>query len=232
MLNYELTESDISKYAEISIEDNGAGISESHIPKIYDPFFTTKEEGKGTGLGLSTVYGIVKQSGGCIRVNSKVNEGTKFSIILPIVGNNNNEVENIKDIDKESEQSPGQVQRKNTILVVDDNQSILTILSRTLLMRKLNVIATANPVEGLQILRDNADTIDLVISDIVMPELSGIDLIERFITSKPDIKVIFITAYIQDPVIQKRVESLNFPILTKPFDFEKLVELVIETLDK
>lgn len=98
-------------------------------------------------------------------------------------------------------------------------------------MRKLNVIATQSPIEGLKILRYNAANIDLVISDIVMPEMSGIELIEKFIKYKPDIKVIFITGYNQIPSLQTRLDNLNFPILKKPFDFNILVDLVIKSFD-
>lgn len=98
-------------------------------------------------------------------------------------------------------------------------------------MREFNVVATYSPIEGLQILRHNAANIDLVISDIVMPEMSGIELIEKFIKYKPDIKVIFITGYDQIPSLQRRLDNLNFPILKKPFDFDILVDLVIKSFD-
>ena len=98
-------------------------------------------------------------------------------------------------------------------------------------MKELNVVATHNPIEGLQILRNNSVNIDLVISDIVMPEMSGIELIEIFLKYKPDIKVIFITGYNQIPSIQKRLDNLNFPILKKPFDLDILVDLVMKLFD-
>jgi two-component system cell cycle sensor histidine kinase/response regulator CckA len=225
----DLETSKMNKYARLSITDTGLGIPEENLTKIYEPFFTTKEEGKGTGLGLSTVYGIVSQSGGCIHVSSVVNKGTTFHVLLPI--------QEVVQLSEESETyEPSYkiisepVKDQNTILVVDDNNSILTILSKALLSKGFNVIATTDPLEGLHILRDQIDNIDLVVTDIVMPELSGVELIERFITNKPDIKVIFITAYIHDPNILSRVEHLDFPIMKKPFEFDKLIDLIIETL--
>jgi signal transduction histidine kinase len=225
----DLEPSKISKYARLSIIDTGIGIPEENLPKIFDPFFTTKEEGKGTGLGLSTVYGIVSQSGGCINVTSVVNKGTTFHIILPI-----QEVVQFSDEIQTYEPSykiiSEPVSGQRTILLIDDNNSILTILSKALLSRGFNVIATTDPLEGLHILRDQIEKIDLVVTDIVMPELSGVELIERFITNKPDIKVIFITAYIHDTNILNRVEHLNYPIVKKPFEFDNLINLIIDTL--
>lgn len=227
-----LEEFSTGKVARLSITDDGIGIPDSNIEKIFDPFFTTKAREKRLGLGLSVAYGVVTHFGGCIEVNPLADQGATFHVILPLKEDVLIDEPSVKDNDLKSSTSPGMIVPKKTILVVDDNQSILSILSQTLIMRKFNVIVTSNPLEGLQILQDNASNIDLVISDIVMPELSGIDLIERSVTIKPDLKVIFITGYVQVPSIQKRVENLNFPILTKPFDFEILVDLVVKTLDE
>ena len=197
----------------LSVSDTGTGIRPEHLPHIFDPFFTTKKKGRGTGLGLAVVYGIVKEHHGKIDVETTLGQGTTFHMRFPL----------IEEIPKEV-QPPRHVERSkhpNTVLVVDDEERILSFVKDVLEREGFNVIATTSPTEALEIFKVLRRSLQLVITDLVMPEMEGKFLIENLKKLSPKTKIIVITGY---PSLAQEVSVEA--ILPKPFDASKLVSTV------
>jgi len=245
------------------------------MEKIFEPFFTTKEIGKGTGLGLSTVFGIVKQSGGTIDVQSKVGEGTAFRIYLPrhvpvaeaeevpvaaaepalpraeplaptvlqpgadptakpATGSDGvaprGEAPPAK-ADKPAPRKPAADHTgQGTILLVEDEDPVRAVNSRALSARGYTVLEAASGLEALAIVREGAQTIDLVVSDVVMPEMDGPTLLREVRKHQPDLKVIFVSGYAEDAFRKNLPEGETFNFLPKPFSLKQLVETVKKTM--
>ena len=194
--------------------------------KIFEPFFTTKEQGKGTGLGLSTVYGIVKQSGGYIRVQSELNRGTSFEIQLPIV--ENIEAEQIMRIESSKPEHGTE-----TILVVEDEESVRNIILTILENCGYSVFEAKNGYEALQLsifLKERP--IDILITDVVMPGVSGLEIAEQLSAQRPDMKVLYISGYTDDAVINHGLLKDEINFLQKPFTPKSLARKVRELLDE
>lgn len=213
------------EYVLITFSDNGKGIDKDIIENIFEPFFTTKEVGKGTGLGLSTVYGIVKQNNGFIEVNSVVGKGTEFKIYVPrykIEG----KIEKV-----ENRANPIEAQGE-TILVVEDDISVREVIIMILESLGYNVLSSGSPKEAIKIVNATIDEIHLLLSDVVMPDMSGRDMAKKITKIRPDIKVLFMSGYTSDSVVHEGVlyEGLNF--IKKPFTVEKLGLKVREVLNK
>ncbi len=210
----------------ISVSDTGEGMDAETQNKIFEPFFTTKEKGKGTGLGLATVYGIVEQSGGYIWVKSELNRGTTFEIQLPIV--ENIEAEQIKRIES------GVPERgTETILIVEDEEAVRKMVITVLENYGYSVFEAKNGLEALQLnifLKERP--INLLITDVVIPGMSGIDVAEQFSAQRPGMKVLYMSGYTDDAVINCGVlkEAINF--LQKPFTPNSLARKVREALDE
>lgn len=211
------------RYVRMGIRDTGTGMSEEVRAKIFEPFFTTKEQGSGTGLGLSTVYGIVKQSQGYIKVISAPEQGTTFQIFLPRA------VESATDLAPDAHHKP---QRgMGTILVVEDEESVLTLVSQALTAYGYSVLEAAKPSEALKIFEAKADEIDLLLTDMVMPEMQGTDLVDFLEKQKSEMKILFMSGYSQfhDGTIQKSRENISF--IQKPFSPQVLVSKVQSMLE-
>ncbi len=210
-------------YVLVEISDSGTGIPVDVLPKIFEPFFTTKEVGKGTGLGLSTVYGIIKQTGGYVFCDSVVGEGTTFRILLPEF---HQEVvpETVK---KESgKPAAADMTGRGTILLVEDEEAVRAFGARALHSRGYTVIEASSGVEALQVVDDDDREIDLIVSDVVMPEMDGPtmfgELRKRGITAK----VIFVSGYAEEAFAKNLPEGEVFGFLPKPFSLKQLVEAV------
>jgi len=212
-------------YAELSISDTGEGMDESTREQIFEPFFTTKGLGKGTGLGLSTVYGIVRQSGGYVRVESRPEEATVFSIFLPRV-----------EEPLESKQAAGgkkENQKGNeTLLVVEDDQKVLDMTCRMLKSRGYELFPALGAEKALGIFRQHRDRIQLVLTDVVMPEKSGKELADEILSENPDVKVLFMSGYTDDAVLRGGVLKSETPFLQKPFTPDQLAGKVRKILDE
>ncbi|GMT47443.1 MAG: hypothetical protein IEMM0007_1009 [bacterium] len=206
------------EYIHIMVTDTGSGISERDLPHIFEPFYTTKEKGKGTGLGLAMVYGIIKEHGGYITVESKVGHETKFNIYLPA---------SKRQFFRDSAKGIKKVLGIETILVIDDEIPILQLIKEALSHNGFNVIIYDNPLHGLEFFRANRNKIDLVITDIVMPSMDGAQLIEQLRKLKPDTKIIATTGFSED-VGNVWIDGF----LKKPFQSSKLLSVIRDVLDR
>ena len=224
-------------YVRIDISDTGTGIPADIVDKIFEPFFSTKEVGKGTGLGLSTVYGIVKQTGGFVYVDSVPGEGTSFRIFLP---RHRPELETqpeaqatngaAKDAAAEPPKPRPDMTGQGTILLVEDEDGLRSLNARGLRSRGYSVIEAANGVEAMEALEEKDGAVDLVVSDVVMPEMDGPTLLREMRKRNPNLKIIFVSGYAEEAFDKSLPENEQFAFLPKPFALSALVEKVKETM--
>jgi CheY-like chemotaxis protein len=203
----------------VRVIDSGTGMDACTKSRIFEPFFTTKEQGRGTGLGLAMVYGFVKQSGGHIDVQSSPGEGTTFSIHLPLA----DEAPSVKP----SSRVPAKPDRRGheTILLVEDEDAVRRLARRALTARGYSVIEAKDGEQALEVARAHPGTIDLLVSDLVLPRLGGREVAERLVRDRPNLRTLFISGYI-DP------DSIVSPdYLQKPFGTTELVTRIREILD-
>ena len=224
-------------YVLVEVSDTGTGIPPEIVDKIFEPFFSTKEVGKGTGLGLSTVYGIVKQTDGFIFVDSEVGKGTTFRVFLP------------RHVPTAAEQAAEQtvaapalvpaedptkpapdLTGHGTILLVEDEEGLRGLNARGLSSRGYTVLEAANGVEAIHILEERSGEVDLVVSDVVMPEMDGPTLFKEMRKRNPDLKMIFVSGYAEDAFEKNLPEGGQFAFLPKPFTLKQLVAIVKETM--
>lgn len=209
-------------YILIEVEDTGCGIPEDNLSKIFEPFFTTKEVGEGTGLGLATVYGIVKQTGGFVFVESEVGEGTTFLLLLKAHESEEQSDKNsVKQVDAPAQDLTG----KGTILIVEDEDPVRMFARRALENKGYRVLEADSGESGLDILNSTEDRIDLLITDVVMPNMDGPALVNEARKKRPDVPVIFISGYAED-MFRKDLEAEEFQFLPKPFTLKALAETV------
>ncbi|MFC3050901.1 ATP-binding protein [Kordiimonas pumila] len=207
-------------YLLIEVEDTGCGISTDNLNKIFEPFFTTKEVGQGTGLGLATVYGIVKQTGGFVFVESEVGKGTNFLLFLKAHASEAD--------DKEPEPeviAARDLTGKGTVLVVEDEDPVRMFACRALTNKGYKVLEAASGEAGLEILKNSSETIDLLISDVIMPSMDGPTLVKEARKMFPHLPVIFVSGYAED-VFRENLEAEEFLYLPKPFSLNELAEKV------
>jgi len=204
-------------YVSLSVADTGVGMDENTLCHIFEPFFTTKGVGEGTGLGLSTVFGIVKQSKGYVTVQSVPDQGTTFHILLPRA---EGAPEPAPDI------GPRQLAGKETILVVEDEPEVLTLVTSALRQFGYRVLAAASPQESLSLLRDYPDSIHLVITDIIMPGMTGRQLASEMERIRPGVRILFMSGYTRSEIGQEGVLDEGLHFLQKPFTPEVLAEQV------
>src|SRR6201996_6425624 len=224
-------------YVRIDVSDTGTGIPAEIVDKIFEPFFSTKEVGKGTGLGLSTVYGIVKQTGGFVYVDSEVGKGTTFRIFLP---RHHPEQEAAQEPQaangaavKEAVAEPkprADMTGQGTILLVEDEEGLRSLNARGLRSRGYTVVEASNGIEALEALEERDGAIDLVVSDVVMPEMDGPTLLRKMRGKNPDLKIIFVSGYAEDAFAKSLEENEKFDFLAKPFALSALVAKVKETM--
>ncbi len=211
-------------YVLLAVSDTGTGIDERTRKHIFEPFFTTKESGKGTGLGLSMVYGIVKQSGGNIWVYSETGKGTTFKIYLPRVR------EPAEDF-KQAATAIHLPKASETILLVEDAEMVRNLAKEVLETSGYSVLAAANGREGLLICEQSRQPIHLLLTDVVMPEMSGPDLVNRIEHLYPQMRVLYMSGYTEDTIVHHGVlqEGINF--IEKPFTPDSLALKVREVLE-
>lgn len=224
-------------YVGIDVSDTGTGIPADIVEKIFEPFFSTKEVGKGTGLGLSTVYGIVKQTGGFVYVDSKPGEGTSFRIFLP---RHHQEQEAavespagngaVKEAVSEPAKPKPDLTGQGTILLVEDEDGLRSLNARGLRSRGYSVIEASNGIEAIEALEQKNGAVDLVVSDVVMPEMDGPTLLREMRVRNPNLKIIFVSGYAEEAFEKSLPENEQFAFLAKPFALSALVEKVKETM--
>ena len=211
-------------YVLLTFRDDGAGMQPEIVDRIFEPFFTTKHPGKGTGLGLSIVYGIVKQNGGHIRVTSNPGRGSVFELYLPASDGTRAEPEPRADGGASTTAPCG------TILLVDDEESILRPTRLALEKQGYRVFATTSPLSAIQLYDEKAGQIDLLITDVVMPDMSGPDMVKQLLKRQPDLRHLFISGHTGNLLAGEELNELSANCLQKPFSREALCEKVREAL--
>jgi two-component system cell cycle sensor histidine kinase/response regulator CckA len=224
-------------YVCIDVSDTGTGIPPDILDKIFEPFFSTKEVGKGTGLGLSTVYGIIKQTGGFVYVDSELGNGTTFHIFLP---------RHVAAAEPQPEAAApsaaaepaaaaaakprGDMTGQGTILLVEDEEGLRSLNARGLRSRGYQVIEASNGIEALEEFDALGGAVDLVVSDVVMPEMDGPTLLKAMRARNSELKIIFVSGYAEDAFEKSLPENEQFAFLAKPFALSALVAKVKETM--
>jgi len=215
-------------YVLIEVTDTGKGIPKELIGKIFDPFFTTKEVGHGTGLGLSTVYGIIKQTGGFIFPYSEVGRGTTFRIYLPrhrAAAGAEEEVGEAADLAR-----PQDLTGKGTILLVEDEDAVRVFAARALRNKGYTVLEAPGGQSALDQMETHGGKIDVLISDVVMPNMDGPTLVKHVRNARPDIKIIFISGYAEDAFRKAVDRDADINFLPKPFSLKQLAGIVKQVM--
>ena len=212
-------------YVLFSVEDGGIGMDEATRERIFEPFFTTKSYGKGTGLGLATVYGIVQQSGGTISVQSAPGRGSTFTILLPHA-----------DAPLHIARPPTTVQRPQrpaeTVLVVEDDKIVRDLVCAVLLNQGYDLLCASNGAEGLRLAREHPRRLDLLLTDIIMPQMNGPEVAEALRRDQPQVKVLYVSGYTDDVLNDHAAATAELRFLEKPFTPESLCRKIREVLDE
>ncbi|MFA4839310.1 MAG: PAS domain S-box protein [Candidatus Neomarinimicrobiota bacterium] len=221
-----LPQASATEYVRIEVSDTGTGMSEATIKRVFDPFFTTKERGKGTGLGLSIVYGIVTDHHGFILVNSALGKGTTFIVFLPVP-------QGAESLEASTNKADENIAGGNeTILIVEDEEMVMNFLQEVLEKKGYKVLTAVNGKAGLETYREQGSKIDLIISDIGLPLINGINLFERLIVANPEVKVIIVSGYIE---VDKKSDLLSRGLkafIQKPCKPTEVWTRVREALDQ
>jgi CheY-like chemotaxis protein len=208
-------------YIKITVEDNGAGIDEKHLEHVFEPFFTTKQQRKGTGLGLATVYGAVREHNGSITVESELNKGTKFEILLPV-----------SSIQTSPEKKPDEriICGSGLILIIDDEEIIRSMTTELLEDLGYEVVSANNGNEGVRLFSEYRDKIDLVILDMVMPEMNGEECFRKIMKLNPQAKVIICSGYVNGANIDSLKNEGVIDFIKKPFNPGIFSHIIYEAL--
>jgi CheY-like chemotaxis protein len=211
-------------YVMLAVSDTGTGMTEEVRAQIFEPFFTTKDKGKGTGLGLSTVYGIVQQSGGSIWVYTEPNQGTSFKVYLP-QGEVATEIQERKAAEEKIARG------SETVLLVEDEDVVRGLAAHILEDAGYRVIKARGGDEAIQLCAQETDAIDLLLTDVVMPEKSGKDVADRLTSMRPRLKVLFMSGYTDEAIVNHGVLDVGIQFIQKPFTPLALSKKVREVLD-
>jgi PAS domain S-box-containing protein len=211
-------------YVLLAVSDTGTGMDAATLSHIFEPFFTTKEKGKGTGLGLATVYGIVKQSGGYVWVYSELGQGTSFKVYLPRVEQSSEPVA--------ARKTPARVVGgTETILLAEDEAAVRNLARRVLEKHGYTLLVAATGRDGVQVATQHAGPIDLLVTDVVMPEMGGRELAQRLTALQPGLKVLYLSGYTDDAIVHRGVLETGIAFLQKPFTADVLARKIREVLD-
>jgi two-component system, cell cycle sensor histidine kinase and response regulator CckA len=210
----------LGDYVRLVVADTGQGMDEATRSRACEPFFTTKAPGEGTGLGLSTVHGIVSQLGGYIDIASEPGRGTTVSVLLPMRAAEDTP-------EKPTEEAPPPAQGAATVLLVEDEEAVRSITRRALTRQGFSVIEAQNGHEAVKMFRQHADTIDLVLTDLVMPGMGGRELASHLRSASPDVPLLFMSGYAENGLMPDDVDA---PFLEKPFTLTQLLSAVSAAL--
>ena len=211
-------------YTMVSVSDNGCGMDPETMAHVFEPFFTTKAVGKGTGLGLSTVYAIVQQAGGHVWLYSEPGLGTTFKVYLPEVGDAGDFAEPAGGV-------PASLEGDETILLVEDDDSVRALVHDALVVHGYEVFQARNGADALWRMQAEALSVDLLITDVVMPQMGGGELAQKLRSVKPDLRFLFMSGYPDDAVVRQGVLEEGAPFIQKPFMLEALARKVRDVLD-
>ncbi len=211
------------RYVRLAISDTGVGMTVETLAHLFEPFFTTKGPGKGTGLGLATVYGIVKQSGGYVWASSAPGSGTTFRIHLPRIEGEAVEIEPAS-----AAEAPG---GRETILVVEDDVAVRRIAVSVLASRGYMLLEAGSAAEGLDLAGRHAGRIDLLLTDVIMPGMNGREMAERLVARRPELKVLFMSGYVDDAIVSRGFLNPGIHLVKKPFAPASLAREVRRALD-
>jgi two-component system, cell cycle sensor histidine kinase and response regulator CckA len=214
----------IGDYALLSVSDSGTGITKENLSKIFEPFFTTKEVGKGTGLGLSTVYGIVKQSGGFIFAESELGQGTRFDIYLPVHAGGVEPPKTLATLDA----PPKEVWGTGQVLIVEDEPMVRAVAERALVRQGYTVETACDGEEALELIAQGK-IYDLVVSDVVMPNMDGPTMARSLRAQKPDMRILFMSGYAEEQ-LRKSINLDKVAFLPKPFSVQQIAEAVRDAI--
>jgi two-component system cell cycle sensor histidine kinase/response regulator CckA len=206
------------RYLVVTVSDNGSGMTEETKARIFEPFFTTKEQGKGTGLGLATVYGIVEQFGGKISLDTQLGVGSTFFVYLPTIG--------AGDSDVEAEEEQGATR----VLVVEDEDQVRDLVTLILEEEGYRVLEAANGRQALEFLERHPGAIDLILTDVVMPDVNGPELVARLESLRTSARVLFMSGYADSQLVSRGVHGKGVKILHKPFTATQLATQVAALL--
>jgi signal transduction histidine kinase len=207
----------------LTVRDSGCGMDEETQSHIFEPFFTTKEIGKGTGLGLATVYGTVNQTGGCVTISSKLGEGTIIQIYLP-------RAEKAVEVAEKSKALPGSLEGHETVLVVEDDDAVRRMTIEFLKIKDYTVVDARSPAEAIQFMKCHNGSIDLVLTDVSMPGMSGRELVEQLVKLRSGLKILYMSAYTEDVAINSGALDSESAFIEKPFSPDELACKVREIL--
>ena len=229
LIDSDLAENHISmplgQYAVLIISDSGCGMNKETKDRIFEPFFTTKEKGKGTGLGLSTVYGIVKEAGGSIWVYSEINKGTTFKIFFPIT--------NEQAVDQNEKKTEDDLFGNNEkILLIEDDPALRTIFEKMIKKQGYCVTSASSGEEALEAVEIQGFTPDLLISDVVIPGIYGIELVKRLKATVPNLKLLFMSGHTDSAIVLREVLDVGIPFIQKPFTCKVLASLIKKLLQQ
>ena len=208
-------------YAQLTVSDTGCGMDDETQSHLFEPFFTTKEKGKGTGLGLSTVYGIVAQNMGRVVANSQVGRGTTFTIYLPRVE------EPQEELEPSTPESP--TAGSETVLLVEDDAAVRTLVATALRRKGYDVLEAADGTEGASVFEQRRADVRIIITDVVMPKMSGPTLVAWLRRASPEVRVLYLSGYTEDAMVRHGVAGI--PCLQKPFTAQALLDKVRAVLD-
>jgi len=211
-------------YISMSITDTGIGMKKELLHKIFDPFFTTKSTGKGTGLGLSTVFGIVKQSDGYIWVDSTPGEGSTFTVYFPAVNNKNIIADEEESIERK------ELRGSETILVVEDEKGVRSMIAKMLKLYGYSIMEAKSGQEGLSVYETEQQDIDLILTDVVMPDMSGVDMMMQVNQINPGQNAIYMSGYTDEEIVRHGILDRGIRFIQKPFTPDALMLMIRETL--
>ena len=218
-------------YIAIEVSDTGIGIPKENLQRIFEPFFSTKEVGSGTGLGLSTVYGIVRQTGGFVGVDSQVGKGSTFSVYLPVWQDDGKTVVETRADDSREDKPGPDLTGVGTVLLVEDEDAVRVFSARALRNKGYSVLEARSGEEALIVMaKEGGDKIDLIVTDVVMPQMDGPTLYKHIREKWPDMKVIFVSGYTEDRLREQFTSGETIYFLAKPFTLKQLAAKVKDVL--